>query len=163
MKEKEITLDINGKDYKVVISSFTADQAEISVNGKKYLVGLKDLGIEQVAEVKPTPAPRGGDEIHRPAAAVPGVSKGKAAPVHRPKSIDNKNSIVAPLPGLIKRILVREGDVIKIGQPIMIIEAMKMENEINATSQGMIIDIRFREGDSVNQGDTLIHLKPAEA
>ena len=52
---------------------------------------------------------------------------------------------------------------IKPGQPVMIIEAMKMENEINATRGGLIIDIRFREGDSVNQGDVIFYLKPAEA
>lgn len=164
MKEKEITLDIDGKDYKVVISSFTADQAEISVNGKKYLVGLKDLGIEQVSDIKPQPLPKEpGAEFHRPAAPVTDSGKRKPVPIHRPKTIDNKNTILAPLPGLITKILVREGDSIKVGQPVLIIEAMKMENEINASNPGMIINICFREGDSVNQGDVLFHLKPMEA
>lgn len=166
MKEKELKLDINGKEYQVTISNFTPDRAEISVNGTKYEVGLKDLGIEDIAEIKPQPLPKPEeDKFHQPAgSATPSAKKRPASsPVHRPKSLGDSSTITAPLPGLIKKIHVREGDVIKPGQPVLIIEAMKMENEINAPAGGMIIDIRFHEGDSVNQGDVIFYLKPAEA
>ncbi len=158
MKEKEITLEINGRDYHVKIHRFSANEAEISVNGTTYTVGLKDLGVEEVAYVKPQPAPRG------PQATAPQTSlTQKPEPaLHRPKEVSDGSSIKAPLPGLLLKILVKEGDVVKAGQPVMIIEAMKMENEVNATADGMVIDIRFKEGDSVNQGDTLILLKPVE-
>jgi biotin carboxyl carrier protein len=166
MKEKELKLEINGKEYQVAISSFTSDHAEISVNGTKYEVGLKDLGIEEVSEIKPQPLPRPEeDKLHRPAGAPPAGAKKRPAttPVFRPKSLGDNSTITAPLPGLIKKFYVREGDVITPGQPVMIIEAMKMENEINASTGGMIIDIRFNEGDAVNQGDVIFYLKPAEA
>jgi len=159
MKEKEIILDINGKDYTVKIHSFTATEAEISVEDKTYKVGLKDLGVEQVAEVKPQPAPRG------PQSTAPSTSKAQSTgpALHRPNTLVDGSSVKAPLPGLITKVFVREGDTIETGQPIMMLEAMKMENEVTSTAAGMIIDIRCKEGDSVNQGDPLILLKAAEA
>jgi len=159
MKEKEIILDIKGKEYKVTINKFTAESAEIKVDDVFYEVGLKDLGIEQVAEVKPQPAPRG------PAQTAPGTSQLKSdtnIPLHRPKSISNGATITAPLPGLITKLFINEGDVLEVGQKVLMLEAMKMENEVNATSAGMVIDIRHKEGSSVNQGDVLIMLKPVE-
>ncbi|KAA3615569.1 MAG: acetyl-CoA carboxylase biotin carboxyl carrier protein subunit [Calditrichaeota bacterium] len=83
-------------------------------------------------------------------------------PIHRPKSIADGKSITAPLPGLILKINISEGDIIKAGQCVMLLEAMKMENEVNAPSGGLVLDIRFKEGDSVNQGDVLILLRPTE-
>ncbi len=159
MKEKEIILEIKGKEYKINISKFSAETAEIRVNDVTYSVGLKDLGVEQVADVVPQPAPRG------PEAAVlqsTGVRPEKPIPLHRPKNISDGATITAPLPGLITKIFINEGDVIKIGQRLLMLEAMKMENEVNATSEGMVIDIRHKEGSSVNQGDVLIMLKPVE-
>ncbi|NOX90857.1 MAG: biotin/lipoyl-binding protein [Calditrichaeota bacterium] len=158
MKEKEITLEINGKDYKVKIHRFSAEEAEISVDETLYRVGLKDLGIEEVAYVKPQPAPRG------PQATAPKTSlTQKPSPaLHRPKVVSDGSAIKSPLPGLILKVLVNEGDMVKAGQPVILIEAMKMENEVNATADGVVIDIRHKEGDTVNQGDVLILLKPAE-
>ncbi len=159
MVEKEITLEIKGKEYKVNISRFTAESAEIKVNDVSYSVVLKDLGVEQVANVKPQQAPRG------PEAAVlqsTGARPDKPIRLHRPKTISDGATITAPLPGLITKIFINEGDIIKMGQRILMLEAMKMENEVNATSEGMVIDIRHKEGSSVNQGDVLIMLKPVE-
>ncbi len=159
MKDKTIILDINGNEYKVVINRFTAAEAELTVNGTSYTVGLKDLGIEQVADIKPQQAPRPEKELHKPAEKKASTPR---SPVHRPQTVDDKHTIKAPLPGMILKIFVKEGDVIKSGQPVIMLEAMKMENEVNATGSGMVIDIRFKEGDSVNQGDALILLKPVE-
>lgn len=159
MKEKEIILEINGKEYTVNIGKFGADTAKIKVNDRVYSVGLKDLGVEQIADVKPQQAPRGAE------AAVLQSGGGrpeKATPLHRPKTISDGATITAPLPGLITKIFINEGDIIKIGQRVLMLEAMKMENEVNATSEGMVIDIRHKEGSSVNQGDVLIMLKPVE-
>jgi len=160
MKKKEITLDIKGNEYKVTINKFSAEEAEIIVDDTTYYVGLKDLGVEQVSEVKPQPAPQ-GQKATAPKTAT--IKKDAGVPLHRPKSIADGATITAPLPGLITKLFVNEGDVIKVGQRLLMLEAMKMENEVNATSEGMIIDIRHKEGASVNQGDVLILLKPVEA
>ncbi len=159
MKEKEIILEIKGKEYKINISKFSAESAEISVNDVPYSVGLKDLGVEEVAEVVPQPAPR-SPEFTAPRTTQ--STADKSIPLHRPKNITDGSTITAPLPGLITKIFISEGDVIKIGQRLLMLEAMKMENEVNATSEGMVIDIRHKEGSSVNQGDVLIMLKPVE-
>ena len=158
MREKELLLEINGQEYKVIISEFTAAEAKVSVNGKDYTVGLRDLGIEQVAEVKPIAPP----EAIAPKPEISAKKPVAAKPLHRPKSLAMENAIVAPLPGQLIKVFVKEGDTITAGQKVCVLEAMKMENEVNATASGMIIDIKFREGDSVNQGDVLILLKPVE-
>ncbi len=156
MQDKEIKLEINGSEYAVIIHAFSAREAEVSVDGKKYTVGLKDLGRESVPDVSPQGLPARQAFVHKPKTGQ------KDKPMHRPKTLDDSGSIKAPLPGQIQKILIREGDSIRAGQPVMIIEAMKMENEVNASSAGIVVDIRHREGDSVNQGDTLVLLKPAE-
>jgi len=152
MKDKELVLEINGREYSVVINEFSAHEATVSVDGKKYQVGLKDLGAEQITKIKP----------HAPTAK-PVVKKStKTASVHRPTSLSASNTISAPLPGQIIDIFVAEGDSIEIGQKVCMLEAMKMENEVNATAAGVIVDIRFKIGATVNQGDPLFILKPAE-
>ena len=161
MIEKEIKLEINGKTYSVIIDEFSSTEAVVRVNGKKYQVGLSDLGIERVADIKPQPEERPSSRGPVIPASETGTS-GKEPPLFRPKTLGDNRSIVAPLPGQVVKVHIREGDTIEEGQPVMVIEAMKMENEVNATASGVVVDIRFKEGDSVNQGDVLILLRPAE-
>lgn len=66
------------------------------------------------------------------------------------------NDIKAPMPGLIHEIQIREGDTVKKGDPIMILEAMKMENVIKSPGEGVIKNIRIKKGDSVEKGQVLI-------
>jgi len=150
MKPKTIKLEINGKDYEVTITEFTAEDAVIMVNDKKYTVRLKDLGIEQVSDLKPQP------EVAGPP---PPVKESPPAKLHRPKSIANATDIKAPLPGLILKILVKPGDMIKAGQNVLVMEAMKMENDIQSKHDGVVREIKVREGDSVEEGDLLIVLQ----
>ena len=154
MKDKELVLEINGREYKVVVNEFSAYEATVSVDGKKYKVGLKDLGAEQLTKVKP----------HAPIAAPKLKMKSiSEVPVHRPSSLAGSNTVFAPLPGQIIDLFVAEGDMIEAGQRICMLEAMKMENEVNATVSGIVVDIRYKIGDTVNQGDPLFILKPAES
>ena len=76
--------------------------------------------------------------------------------------VDGKQMVHAPMPGKVVKIAVEEGQQVKLKDILCVVEAMKMENEVNATSEGMVIDIRHKEGSSVNQGDVLIMLKPVE-
>ncbi|RLE17259.1 MAG: acetyl-CoA carboxylase biotin carboxyl carrier protein subunit [Acidobacteria bacterium] len=161
---KEVKFDINGKEYTVEINEFGAYEAVLTVNGRTYKVGLKDLGIESVSDIKPQPA-------MRPAATAPGQAQmffsestiehpRFAGPVtHKPASVVNASSIVAPLPGLILKIMVKVGDIVKPGQDVMIMEAMKMENEIQSHINGTVREIKVKEGDSISEGDILIVLE----
>lgn len=167
MKEKELKLEINGKDYSVIISEFSAYEAVLFVNGKQYRVGLKDLGLEDVADVKPVRARRYGEEPSTPQTELPAETKitREAKPdtaYHRPDSVVNARSIVAPLPGMIQKLHVQLGDVVKAGQRVLTLEAMKMENEIHASVDGVVKELCCKEGDSVNQGALLVILEYLE-
>jgi biotin carboxyl carrier protein len=154
MKEKEMRFEINGREYSVIISEFDAYKAVVAVNGKKFTVGIKDLGIEQIADVKPRPV----HSAHTDAGHGATTQAGQESSYHRPESVLHASSVVSPLPGLIQRIFVRVGETVKIGQPVLILEAMKMENEITSNSAGIVSEIKCREGDSVPEGAVLIVL-----
>ena len=141
---KEIKLEIQGKEYTVVIKEFGSKEATLEVNGKKYIVGLKDLGKElNLGSVK--------EVIVTNEDSAPIVS----APKTNTPSTGGSGEVLSPLPGLILNVMVKVGDNVKNGQNIMIMEAMKMENEVQATKDGVIKTINVKNGDNVSEGDIL--------
>lgn len=78
----------------------------------------------------------------------------KAPPLSRPSETDR--AVFAPIPGVIEKIMVREGDVVQRGQEMIILEAMKMKNAIRSPRDGRIAAIPVAVGDTVNHNDTLI-------
>ncbi len=152
MKEKQIKLDIHGKNYIVIIKEFNAYEAVVSVNGHEYRVGIQDLGIEQVADLQPQGTPK-----HAEKPVSPDATSGPV--LHKPQSVMQANAVVAPLPGLVQKLFVKPGDPVQQGQKILVLEAMKMENEITSPITGTIKDIIHREGESVHQGDLLVTLE----
>ncbi|MBN2602300.1 MAG: biotin/lipoyl-binding protein [Candidatus Marinimicrobia bacterium] len=157
MREKTLKLEINGKDYSVTINEFNAYEAVVTFNDKTYTVGLKDLGIEQVSDLQPKNVVEPAIVSPSPAInIVPTVSTGPAP--KKPLPVVSGSSIVAPLPGLILKIHVKPGDAIKAGQNLVVMEAMKMENDVQAPANGTVKSILIKEGDSVNEGDVLIEL-----
>lgn len=122
---------------------------KITVNGTEYLVEMEEIGAPQVASVpQPTaPAPVANPEpVVEPAAP--------AAPVQT--SAATADAMTAPMPGTILKILVNPGESVQENQPLMILEAMKMENEIVAGKSGVVAGIYVSTGDMVNPGDALI-------
>jgi biotin carboxyl carrier protein len=69
------------------------------------------------------------------------------------------NSIKAPMPGLIVKVNVAEGDVVKTGDPLLVLEAMKMENVIKAPGEATVSQLKIKKGDSVEKGQVLIAFK----
>jgi len=161
---KEVKFDINGKEYTVEINSFGAYEAVLTVNGRKYTIGLKDLGLESPSEIQPQPSqvrttapPPATNPIFFSEAHV--TNPKAAGPVlKKPDAVVNARSITAPLPGQILKIMVKEGDEVAPGQDVMVMEAMKMENEIQAHAKGVVKEIKVRVGDNVSEGDVLIVL-----
>ncbi|TYB32218.1 MAG: biotin/lipoyl-binding protein [Candidatus Mcinerneyibacterium aminivorans] len=143
---KDIVLEINGKEYKVKINSFGSEKAKLTVNGEEYEVGLKDLGIREISEVESRPRPK------------PKAKKNEQK-AKKPDSTPSSKKVKAPLPGLILEIQVKEGDEVKAGQDILVMEAMKMENEIQSNQSGIVKSIKVEEGDNVYEGDVLIELE----
>jgi biotin carboxyl carrier protein len=73
-----------------------------------------------------------------------------------PSAPKGTGSIKSPLPGVILEMFVREGDIVKMGQKLLMLEAMKMENNIEADKAGKVISIMKQKGDAVMEGDILI-------
>lgn len=126
----------------------------ISVNGQSYEVEVEELGVETAQKVPaPTPAPK----VEAPQAQSQKAPTPAPAPAPAPKKTapSGKVSITAPMPGTILSIKVKPGANVSKGDVVMILEAMKMENEILAPEDGVISSIEVSEGASVNTGDLL--------
>ncbi len=70
-----------------------------------------------------------------------------------------RQSVSAPMPGKVVRVLVHEGDAVDIGQGLIVVEAMKMQNEMKAARAGRVAEVRVGDGDTVAAGDTLVVLE----
>jgi biotin carboxyl carrier protein len=69
-----------------------------------------------------------------------------------------RQNIIAPMPGKVIRVLVREGDAVEVSQGLVVVEAMKMQNEMKASRAGQVVEVRVCDGDTVSAGDTLVVL-----
>ena len=142
---KKFKFTINGNEYAADVVSIEDNTAEVAINGVSYTVEI-DQKVQTVKTPKlvRTPAIPSTDSH-------PSVSKTSS-----PSAPKGTGSIKSPLPGVILDIYVREGDVVKIGQKLIMLEAMKMENNINADKEGRVASIKVSKGDSVMEGDILI-------
>lgn len=120
---------------------------KITVNGKSYDVTVED-GTAQ-PQAQPAPAQAIGQPEPRKAPETQVSAEPKAA-----EKISG--AVEAPMPGKILKVLVAEGDTVKAGQLVVILEAMKMENEIFATADGTVQKIVCKTGASVSTGDALL-------
>ena len=129
---------------------------KVTVNGTAYDVLVEDMGGTQAAY-----APVAQPSAPAVASAVPVAAAPQPAPVPAaaPAPAPAGASVVeAPMPGKILKISVAVGASVASGDVLLILEAMKMENEISAPVSGTVREIRAREGDSVNTGDVLVVL-----
>lgn len=141
---KEFNYKINGAPYRVVVNSSDSSVVELEVNGTPYKV---ELGKR---EGKPL------TKIKKQAINTPTPQSASTPLVTRPKESGGRNSIQSPLPGIILDIRCKPGDDVKKGQTIMILEAMKMENNILSNANGKIAEILVNKGDSVLEGAELV-------
>lgn len=120
---------------------------KIKVDGQEYQVEMEEIGaVAPAAPVAPVAAPA--------APAVEAAPAAPAAPVAATPA--GADAMPSPMPGNILRVLVNVGDTVSENQPLMILEAMKMENEIVAAKAGVVAGIHVKEGQVVNPGDALI-------
>ena len=121
---------------------------KISIDGTQYLVEMEEIGA-------PTPTPADAAPAPAPAAAAAPAPAPAAAPVAAPEGAHVQS---APMPGKILDIHVNVGDAVTVNQPVLVLEAMKMESEIVAEVEGTIASINVEKGDMVNPGDTLFSI-----
>lgn len=120
---------------------------KIKIDGKEYLVEMEEIGgVPQPAAAVPTPA----------APPTPTPEPVPEVPTPAPAAGETADAMGAPMPGTMLKILVKVGDTVKENQPVMILEAMKMENEIVAPHDGTVTGIHVNQGDMVNPGQPLI-------
>ena len=132
---KQYKYKINGNLYNVTVNDVEDNIANVEVNGTSYKVELDK-------PVKAAPK-----TVTRPAAA-PKTETGAPVVTKQPTA-SKKDGVKSPLPGVILDIKVKEGDTVKRGQTIIILEAMKMENNINANKDGKVAEIKVNKVDSV--------------
>lgn len=123
---------------------------DVKVNGKSYEVEIEEIGASYVP-AQPQQAAAVRAEAAAPAAAVQAEAP-KAA-------VAGGETINAPLPGNILDVKVAAGESVKSGQILMILEAMKMENEILAPHDGVIASVAVQKGATVGSGDVLASFK----
>ena len=142
---KEYKYIINGNEYSVNIEKIEGNQANVTVNGKAY-----DVEIVGKETTKPTPA--------KPTTTTATSPKPAAAAAPKPATTapaGEGTPFKAPLPGTIVDIKVTAGQQVAVGDVVLILEAMKMENEITAEKAGTIASISVNKVDTVMEGTTM--------
>ena len=133
---------INGGEYDVTINGIENNVADVQVNGTQYKVE-----IENAPKAAAAPAP---------AAAPAQTSAPAAAPAAEPQASGAGEAVTSPLPGVIIEVSVTVGQAVKAGQKVAVLEAMKMENEIQAPKDGKITAIHVSKGDSILEGANIV-------
>lgn len=149
---KEYNFKINGNDYNVAVKIQSDNEAEVLVNGASYTVEVVDATVKKAVAVKPQ------------VAAVPRFASRAAFDgagfQTRPGSGRKcgRKPVKSRCPGVILDIRIKEGDTVSVGQTLMVLEAMKMENNIDSDRAGVVKSVKVNRGDSVLEGDVLITL-----
>jgi len=145
---KKYVLNIGEKDYSASVLEINNDFAKISVDGNIYDVSIKEFGMNGVKPVEKVV--KSGTET---------IPVSKPIETTGTKTSISGDGIKAPMPGVVLRVKVKEGERIKAGEHVLTIEAMKMENEIKAPYDGIVGKIHIAESDSVSEEDLLVELK----
>ncbi|MBC7094879.1 pyruvate/oxaloacetate carboxyltransferase [Thermococcus sp.] len=131
---------------------------KIYVGGREYEVGVEGVKFEDLMmpNTQSQAVPQAISSI--PAQASTSTS---SAPIEtsKPQAVASGNAVTAPMPGKILRILVSEGEEVKVGQGLLVLEAMKMENEIPSPMDGVVKRILVKEGETVDTGQALIEIE----
>ena len=148
LSSRRVKVMVNGKAYLVeVLGSLTSSPVTVNVNGQPYLVDI------EAAEVVTKPS-------QAPGVALDTVVRETAAPEKAPPPAGPAGPTVphlkAPMPGVIIEVLVKPGDRIKYGQPLMTLEAMKMKNAVRSPRDGVVATVEASEGQTVAHGQVLV-------
>ena len=169
-KDMKYQYTVKGVDYEVEIQDIEGNIANVTVNGIPFEVEMKQ------------PVKAGKQKVKLGGTANEGASSSSSAPQSAKASADLQSAassgqtgdagdagdagkaatgkpVVAPLPGTINEIKVKVGDKVNAGDTVVILEAMKMQNNIEAETSGTITGINVNKGDAVMEGDTLVTIK----
>jgi biotin carboxyl carrier protein len=138
---KEYKYTINGKKYEVAIGDIVENIATVTVNGEEFKVEMeKEAEPEKKKVVVAAPKAAPKEEAAKPAAG----------------PVDAKNAVKAPLPGVITEIKVAVGDTVKAGDTVVVLEAMKMANNLTTDRDGKVTAVCVGVGESVMEDTPLV-------
>ncbi len=146
---REYKLTLNGNDYTVSITSVSDEEVVADVNGETHVVAIKEIkSLSAISYVKtlPKPAPITNSSLVSPVANATGTMLVKAG------------MVVSPIPGHILEVCVAVGDKVLVGQKLLVLEAMKLENAITSEGTGVVKQILVAAGDAVTHGQNMIEI-----
>ena len=151
---------VKGVDYEVEIQDIEGNIANVTVNGIPFEVEMKQPVKAGKQKVKLSEERRAEEsEERRVKSEESNSSSASAASTSSAPTAAAGKPVVAPLPGTINEIKVKVGDKVNAGDTVIILEAMKMQNNIEAETSGTITSINVNKGDAVMEGDTLVTIK----
>ena len=137
---KEYKYTINGSKYEVAIDNIEENVATVTVNGETFKVEMEpEPEEEKKVVVRPVAQPGSGSE-----------------PAEGGARVNTNNAVKAPLPGVITSVNVNVGDEVKAGDTLLVLEAMKMANNIEAEKDGKVTAVCVQPGQSVMEDDALV-------
>lgn len=140
---KEYKYTINGNKYEVTIAGIEDNIANVVVNGEEYKV-----------EMEKEPEPQKKKVVVKPVAPQPTATQAPASGSN--VRVNMNNAVKAPLPGVITEIKVAVGDEVKAGDTVVVLEAMKMANNLDAEKGGKVTAVLVQEGESVMEDTPLV-------
>ncbi len=140
---KEYKYTINGNKYEVTIAGIEDNIANVVVNGEEYKV-----------EMEKEPEPQKKKVVVKPVAPQPTATQAPASGSNA--RVNMNNAVKAPLPGVITEIKVAVGDEVKAGDTVVVLEAMKMANNLDTEKGGKVTAILVQEGESVMEDTPLV-------
>ncbi len=145
---KNYKFTIHGNAYDVNIKSVEDNIIELEINGSEYTVevdkAIQPVKTPKLVQAKAVPATD----------STPSESTGTKVSSQK----GGPGQVKSPLPATVLEIFVNPGDEVKVGQKIMLLEAMKMENSLESDRDGKVISVKVRPGQNVMEGDVLIEI-----
>ena len=152
---RRYTLNIGSNEFVIDVQETDFDQFEVTVGGAAYLVSLlEDQAIGISADPSAPATPRAVMTAAAPRAATPAAAP--SAPRVQPAGAAGKGALKAPMPGVILEVNVKPGDVVKRGEQVAILDAMKMHNVIGAPRDGTIAEVCVEAGQTISHGDAIV-------
>lgn len=137
---KEYKYTINGNKYDVQIVDIVENIATVAVNGENYSVEMEKEPEKKKVVVKPVAQPQPAAESSSASAA----------------RVNTNNALKAPLPGVVREINVAVGDEVAVGDTVVVLEAMKMANNLEAEKAGKVTAVLVQVGESVMEDTPLV-------
>lgn len=145
---KKYSFTIAGKKYEVEIASVNGGNAEVSVNGKSYTVALDNA---------PACQPESAQACHSEEPKASSChSEEPKAPKESPSPSGIETAVPSPMQGTVVEVKVAEGQAVKSGDTLIVIESMKMEVEIASTADGVVKAVKVSKGDQLEEGQTVV-------